>query len=119
MGKRVVVIDDDPFIRSLVKDLLIAFGHAVEAFEKPAEGVAYVQLHFPELVVVDFMMPAMTGYQAIEEIRKGCGERSPKFILLTATLPSEHAEVSAEARPDFFVEKPFDPQTFLQILAQS
>jgi CheY-like chemotaxis protein len=60
------VVDDDPFIRDLVSDLLVDQGYAVDTAQNGAVAIERVQRHQPDAIVLDLMMPVMDGWQFVE-----------------------------------------------------
>ncbi len=84
MAKRIIVVDDAPIIRLMIKDILTECG----GYEVVAEGSTgkeacelYKQ-HKPDLVTMDIVMPEMDGIQALEEILKG--DPNAKIVMVTA-----------------------------------
>ncbi len=66
---RVLVIDDDEEIRTLVKHMLVGEGHEVEEALDGAEGLRLFGKHLPDLVLTDINMPGLDGHDVIEAIR--------------------------------------------------
>ena len=66
---RVLVIDDDEEIRTLVKHMLVGEGHEVEEAVDGAEGLQLFGKHPPDLVLTDIDMPGLDGHDVIEAIR--------------------------------------------------
>ena len=73
MGKRVLIVDDEPDIRLVVRVWASTMGHDVVA--EAADGREAIELarqHQPDAIVLDVMMPGMTGLEALPGIREVC-----------------------------------------------
>ena len=102
----ILVCDDDPSLRELVRAVLGTRYDFVEA----ADGTEALQLTRelrPDLMVLDVMLPGLSGIEVLEAIRGDEALRELKVVVITAW---SHAEIDAQlAGADAFVSKPFDP----------
>lgn len=99
---RVLVVDDDPDIRELVRFKLEACGHAVLTAPDGESGLAAVREHRPDLVLADWMMPSFTGLELLARMRADPATAGIAFILLTARTHD-----ISERGIDGFIGKPF------------
>jgi DNA-binding response OmpR family regulator len=107
---KIVVADDDADIRDLVVFKLRQSGHDVVAV---GDGVAAVEAckdHTPELVVLDVMMPGMSGIEACRTLRLDAAMARIPIILLTARAQETDIEQGFNAGADDYVVKPFSPR---------
>ena len=81
---RILVVDDDPDIRSLLAAYLTADGHAVEFAEDGVAGAASAARTVPDLVVADFQMPRMDGFGLFNALRSTPATAKVPVIMLTA-----------------------------------
>lgn len=106
---RVVVIDDDPDLRKLIK-LTFEFtaGWEVTTAAGGAEGIELVRDLKPDAVVVDVMMPGMDGYEVCRRLKQDPATAEIPLVMLTARkeLDDEKVEAAGAAGVVF---KPFDP----------
>lgn len=102
----ILVCDDDPSLRELVRAVL---GPAYR-FAEAADGVEALALARelrPDLVVLDVMLPGLSGIEVLEALRLDEELRAIPVVVITAW---SHAELDAQvAGADRFVSKPFDP----------
>jgi DNA-binding response OmpR family regulator len=99
---RVLVIDDDPDILTLVRIRLEASGHELCTAPDGEAGLAAARAQRPDLVVADWTMPRLTGIGLLRCLRADPATESIRFILLTA-----RAQEVDEPGIDGFVAKPF------------
>ncbi|MCW7754159.1 response regulator [Desulfobotulus sp. H1] len=117
MDKRVLVVDDAPSIRMLVRFSLTKAGYLVdeacdgkEALEKLVSG-----LH-PDLVLTDFHMPRMDGLELIREIRAQGNSRFVPVVLFTSPQEPEKRREAREAGASAWIEKPFKPDALQRLI---
>ncbi|HTE52631.1 MAG TPA: ATP-binding protein [Kofleriaceae bacterium] len=111
-GITVLVIDDEPDARELVKMVLTEADAVVHTAASADEGLAMVKLHRPAVIVSDIGMPDRDGYQFIRDVRglqAGEGGRTPA-IALTAFARSEDRTRAMLAGYQVHVSKPIEPQ---------
>lgn len=106
---RILVVDDEPDVVSLVKRTLLAEGFEVlEAFD----GIAALDLaakERPDLVLLDIMMPMMSGYEVCEELKRDPDTQDIPVICLTSAHTPEARAQGFKAGADEVVTKPFLP----------
>ncbi|QGN57927.1 response regulator [Nostocoides sp. HKS02] len=121
-GTRVLVADDDPDIRDLVEFKLSQAGYAVQSV---ADGVAAweaFQTERPALVVLDVMMPGLSGFDVLRKIRDSEWPTVPVLLLSAKSRDSDVDTGFAVGATDYVI-KPFSPRELLHrvngILARS
>lgn len=106
----ILVIDDEPQIRKLLRISLSSQGYKVLEAGNGAEGLSQVALNKPDLVVLDLGLPDMDGQQVLSEFR----EWSAVPVLVLSVRASESQKVMAlDAGANDYVTKPFGIQEFL------
>ena len=106
-NKRVVIIDDEEQIRSLVKSYLSSEGFDIIEAGSAEEGLEAIRQHDPEVVVLDVRLPGMDGFQALTEIRR---TSDVYVIMLTARTEEVDRVVGLSMGADDYVPKPFSPR---------
>ena len=102
----ILICDDDPSLRELVRAVLGPRYDYVEAADG-SEGLAAARELSPDLIVLDIMLPGLSGIDVLEAIR---GDETLKDTFVVVVTAWSHAEVEARvAGADRFVSKPFDP----------
>jgi two-component system, OmpR family, response regulator MtrA len=107
---KIVVADDDADIRDLVVFKLQHSGHDIVAVGDGAAAVAACQLEVPDLVILDVMMPGMSGLEACRAMRADPALAGVPVILLTARAQEADIENGFSVGADDYVVKPFSPR---------
>ncbi len=101
---KVLIADDDRLVRTMVRDLLAALGHdAVEA-ANGLEAVAACERERPDLLILDLLMPRLSGLDALAQLRAR-GVRAPAILLSAISGGSVRALDGAD-QIDVLLEKP-------------
>lgn len=117
ISKRIVVVEDDPSIAMVLKARLQSMGHQVVIEKTGRGGLAAVAAgRAPDLVILDLMLPDMSGFEVCMELRRVHGPWVP-IIILTA-LDQPHEKVKGYAcGADAYLTKPYNPQEFLRTVS--
>jgi class 3 adenylate cyclase len=104
--QKILVVDDTPLNVKLLADLLELRGYQVNTASSGAEGLAKVASFQPDLLLLDVMMPGMSGYEVCETLRADPATEILPVILVTALDPNEERIKGLEAGADDFLSKP-------------
>lgn len=105
---RVLIVDDDPVIRVVFAEALAAIGVATDEVESGEQALAAIARRVPDLVLLDFAMPGMDGFETCRALRKL--SVAHKIPILIATGYPETVEDAFQAGATDFIHKPVDPQ---------
>ena len=109
-SKTVLIVEDDPDIREVLEEMIDAGGHAVVTATNGAEGLAALaQVEPPVLVLLDLMMPVMSGWEVIAALVRS--PRRPKVIVMSA-----YCKTGVPAGAVEVVQKPIDVDTLLSTI---
>jgi CheY-like chemotaxis protein len=114
---KVLIADDDQTIRALLRDMLADMGHVVVAATNGAEAVDLACSEHPDAVILDFLMPKLSGLDALKAMRER-GLLMPA-VLLTAISDSSMRELEGFEAPEAILEKPFKRRTIEKALARA
>lgn len=113
MSKRILVVDDSETERYTIGETLKKAGHFVFFAEDGEKGVEQAALLKPDLIVMDVVMPGMSGFQACRQItQNGATSHIPVIICTTKDQESDKAW-GARQGAKFYVVKPIDPDELL------
>jgi adenylate cyclase len=105
-ARRVLVVDDTPVNLKLLADLLVAKGYAVVTATSGAEALARIDAEGADLVLLDVMMPGMSGYEVCRKIRENPATAMLPVVMVTALDPAQERVKGIEAGADDFLSKP-------------
>ena len=106
MNGKILVVDDTPLNVKLLADLLVAKGYQVITAASGAEALAKLASDAPDLVLLDVMMPGMSGYEVCAAIRADPAHAMLPVVLVTALDPARERAKGLEAGADDFLSKP-------------
>src|SRR3954467_4823480 len=109
-GERVLVVDDEPDIVALVAYHLAKAGYRVSTAASGTEAMDAVRRERPALLVLDLMLPGMTGYEVLEQIRSNEPTRDVAVLMLTARREEPDRIRGLSLGADDYLTKPFNPQ---------
>ena len=115
--KTCLVVDDSRVIRKVSRHILETLGFHVEEAENGREGLDACEAAMPEVILLDWNMPVMTGIEFITQLRQRPGGDKPKVVFCTTENDVAHIREAISAGADEYVMKPFDHET-LQIKLQ-
>jgi DNA-binding response OmpR family regulator len=104
---RVLVVDDEPAIRALVAKIVERAGFAVDVAADGAEAMEKIAEQTYAVIVLDLMMPAVSGYEFVEFLQQRGGHR-PTVIVITAAAEASLTRQLDPAIVHSIVRKPFD-----------
>ncbi len=107
MGKRVLVVDDEPNIVMSLEFLMRRAGFEVEVARNGREALAALDGPPPDLLLLDVMMPEFDGYEVCGRIRARHEWNGTKIIMLTARGRDAERERGLKLGADAYVTKPF------------
>ncbi len=110
---RILVVDDTPRNVKLLADLLSAKGYAVVTAKSGPEALKTVDAEQPDLVLLDVVMPGMSGYEVCRRIRDNPATGILPVVMVTALDPSEERINGLEAGADDFLTKPINQAELL------
>jgi CheY-like chemotaxis protein len=116
MAKTIVVADDDPDILSIVSMSLEAQGYDVHKAINGQEAVELSRQHHPDLIIMDMMMPVMSGYEAVQALKADESTRTIPIIGLSAKAMSTDMERATDAGIDGYITKPFRIAQVLSVI---
>ncbi len=113
MSQRILVVEDQPDNRTILRDLLTAAGFTVLEAEDGEDGIAMALAERPDLILMDIQMPLVDGYAATRRIKAAPGMATTPIIAVTSyALAGDEAKTRA-AGCDGYIAKPFSPRALL------
>lgn len=113
MTNKILIADDDPFIRQLLEDILKEHKYSVSVAQDGDQLVRMAQEHAPDLILVDVMMPGIDGYEAIRQLRNDTRTSHVPMLILTARSRPDDVVSGFESGADDYITKPFNTPELL------
>ncbi|MGA9287960.1 MAG: response regulator [Anaerobacillus sp.] len=108
MAPKLLVAEDEEVLRMLIVDTLEDDNYEIDEAEDGSEAYRLMQSNEYDLVLLDYMMPEMTGLEVIKKVRSE-GMQKVKIMMLTAKAQKKDEEIAREAGANYFISKPFSP----------
>jgi len=109
-AKRVLVVEDEPDIAALIAYQLTREGFRVETAATGNDALAAVSRELPDLMVLDRMLPGLSGDEVLETLRTDAATRTVPVLVLTAKREQEDRIAGFELGADDYLTKPFSPR---------
>jgi two-component system cell cycle response regulator DivK len=111
---KILVIEDNDQNLYLVTFILGKHGYQVHAARDGQEGVVQAATLLPDLILLDIQLPGMDGYEVARHLRKNSDLASVPIIAVTSYAMTGDREKALEAGCTGYIEKPINPDTFMQ-----
>jgi DNA-binding response OmpR family regulator len=112
----ILVVDDDPSVRQMVCDILEFEGHATRGAADGFEALAAIDSERPDCLILDLMMPGLSGHEVLTRIREADGGAHLPVVMLTAAGDDAESWKAWTGGVDYFLAKPFDSDQLLRFL---
>lgn len=109
-SERILVVDDEPDIVALVAFHLVKAGYRVSTAANGGDALRIAQQDRPALIVLDLMLPGMSGLEVLKELREDEACRDIAVLLLTARREEPDRIAGLSQGADDYLTKPFSPQ---------
>ena len=103
-----MVVDDSQIVRKIAGRILRSFGFEVDDAENGQIALEKCERQLPDVILLDWNMPVMTGIEFLQLLRQMEGGSTPAVILCTTETDVEHIREAFEAGANEYIMKPFD-----------
>ena len=118
MSKRILVVEDQPDNRQIIRDMLSSTDYEITEAENGEQALASIAKQRPDLILMDIQLPIMDGYTATSRIKADPALRSIPIIAVTSYALSGEEENARAAGCDDYVPKPYSPRELLAKIRQ-
>ena len=109
--KSCLVVDDSKVIRKVARHILETLNFAVEEAEDGREALTRCEANMPDVVLLDWNMPVMSGMDFLRALKDSGLAQRPKVVFCTTENGMAYIRAAIEAGADEYVMKPFDRET--------
>lgn len=113
MAYKILVVDDEPHIVMMLEARLRKNGFEVLTAASGSEAMAQVKKDRPDLILLDVMMPAVSGLEVCRTLKENPATKAIPVILLTAKSTERDQTLGISAGADAYVTKPYTPEELL------
>jgi len=117
MNETILIIDDEPSNRKILEQVLVRAGYRVETASDGSEALRKLESSRPDLMILDYMMPEMSGLDLLNELRKR--EDDTPVIMVTAYGTVERAVEAMQKGAYDFITRPFKPEHIAFVVAKA
>jgi two-component system, chemotaxis family, chemotaxis protein CheY len=117
-GPLVLIVDDDPGLRSFVKASLELEGYSVREAASAEEGLAALEEGAPDLILLDVMMPQVDGWEMLRRVQERHGVGAIPVLMFSGKVDERAAAEAQDRGASGFIGKPFDPQQLIESAKQ-
>ena len=112
------MVDDDPMYRDIGKFILEELGFVCDEASNGLEAYRKCLQSMPDLILLDWNMPVMNGYEFLINLRKESNGHVPKVIFSTSETAREYMEKGIAAGADAYLGKPLDFELLAEKITQ-
>lgn len=113
MSSKILIIDDEPDLRVLIKYSLEKEGFIVQEAENGLDGINKAKSFLPDLIILDVMMPEMDGMETCEKLREDRRFKDTFICFLTARSEDYSQIAGFESGADDYINKPIKPKVLV------
>ncbi|MEA2433685.1 MAG: two-component system, OmpR family, phosphate regulon response regulator PhoB [Actinomycetota bacterium] len=113
MSKTILIVEDEEAVRELEKFILEQQGYDVMEARDGLEGLAKAEFRKPDLILLDLMMPDVSGGRMFDEMKRHPTTSGIPIVVVTGK-PDAHEMFDDEIGPDNVIMKPFEADTLLE-----
>jgi len=111
---RILVVDDEKIITTMLQDILEANGYEVMVAHDGQDGLNKARAERPDLIILDVMMPKLDGFKVARLLKFDRNFQHIPIIMLTAKAGEQDALVSKTSGADLYLLKPVEPKQLLE-----
>src|SRR4028118_670591 len=109
--KSCLIVDDSKVIRKVARHILETLNFSVDEAEDGQQAMTRCAAKMPDVVLLDWNMPVMSGMEFLRNLRQSDFETQPKVVFCTTENDAAHIRAAIDAGADEYVMKPFDRET--------
>jgi len=113
MAKKVLVVDDEPYMIEMIRPRLVNSGYDVISAVTGEDCLAKAEKERPDLILLDILLPGMSGIEVLKRLKSNKQTRNIPVIMVTALAGKDTETKGLESGATYFISKPFDSQELL------
>src|SRR5215471_2452447 len=113
MSKRILVVEDQPDNRQIIRDVLAPTDYEITEAENGVEALAAIAKQRPDLILMDIQLPGLDGYEATRRIKADVALQAIPIIVVTSYALAGDDDKARAAGCDAYISKPYSPRQLL------
>ncbi len=118
MAKKVLVIEDYPATTEMIANILKTEGINVDVAVDGPSGLAKAKSSKPDLILLDIMMPEMSGFEVCRQLKEDPKTSKIPIIIVSVRAAEDNIKKGKELGAVDYISKPFDPFKLIEIVKQ-
>jgi DNA-binding response OmpR family regulator len=118
VSAQIMVVDDDQDMRQLISITLLRYGYEVSEADGGRQALAEIAQKTPDLLILDVMMPDLSGLQVIRQLKQNRETTSIPVIMLSAKCQEEDIAIMMQSGADACLPKPFSLRDLIHCVEQ-
>lgn len=111
---KILIAEDEEVLRMLMVDTLEDEGYDIDEAADGQEAIEHILGTDYDLIVLDYMMPAYTGLEVIDQVRNQHGKSDVKIMMVSAKNQQADKDLVLAAGADYFMSKPYSPVELME-----
>lgn len=113
MAKKIMVVDDEPEILGILKFRMSSWGYDALTAQNGKEGLRMAEEKKPDLILLDVMMPGMSGFDVLKELKSKDSTKNIPVIMITVAAAKHEVDEGIKLGAAYYLSKPYDAQELL------
>src|SRR5690606_13790940 len=107
-AKKILAVDDESDVLLIIKTALLSEGFEVKTASSGPDALTVVNEFSPDLIILDMMMPEMTGFETLEKLRQLSQFKQTPVIMLTGVSDKDKIREAIDIGVSYYMVKPFE-----------
>jgi len=116
--RKVIVVDDEPFILMMIEDKLKKAKINVVTLRESRNALEVIKKERPDLIILDWMMPELSGIELCKQIKKDPDISAIPVFMLTAKGQDSDEQLGLQCGVTRYITKPFSPKSLLEMVQE-
>jgi len=116
MGKKLLLVDDEPALVEMVKMRLEAYGYEVVVAFDGQEALEKARTVKPDLIILDLMLPKIDGYKVCRMLKFDEKYQNIPIVMFTARIQDSDKKLAKDVGADDYITKPFEAEVLLSTI---
>jgi DNA-binding response OmpR family regulator len=113
-AKKILVVDDDPYILMSLEFLMKKAGHTVMIARNGTEALESIKMEIPDLILLDIMMPDVDGYSICKQVKSKKDLKHIHIIFLSAKTKESDIKKGLDLGASLYITKPFSTRDLMK-----